>query len=50
MATLPLFEQPAPTGTIHGNEAIIAREPSAVTLNPAKRGHFKTGHRDWPET
>ena len=26
MATLPLFEQPAPTGTIHGNAAIIARE------------------------
>jgi hypothetical protein len=24
--------------------------PSAVTLNPAIRGHFKTGHRDWPET
>lgn len=23
---------------------------SAVTLNPAIRGHFKTGHRDWPET
>ena len=26
MATLPLFEQPTPTGTIHGNAAIIARE------------------------
>jgi uncharacterized protein involved in response to NO len=26
MATLPLFEQPTPTGTIHGNTAIIARE------------------------
>lgn len=26
MATLPLFEQRASTGTIHGNEAIIARE------------------------
>ena len=26
MATLPLFEQPASTGTIHGNTAIIARE------------------------
>ncbi len=26
MATLPLFEQPAPTGTTHGNAATIARE------------------------
>src|ERR1035438_3148399 len=26
MATLPLFEQSAPGGTIHGNAAIIARE------------------------
>src|SRR6202011_4377460 len=26
MATLPLFEQPAPTGTIRRNTAIIARE------------------------
>ena len=26
MATLPLFEQPTPTGTINGNAAIIARE------------------------
>ena len=24
--------------------------PSVVTLKPAIRGHFKTGHRDWPET
>jgi hypothetical protein len=23
---------------------------SVVTLKPAIRGHFKTGHRDWPET
>jgi Bacteriophage abortive infection AbiH len=23
---------------------------SVVALNPAIRGHFKTGHRDWPET
>ena len=26
MATLPLFEQPAPTGTIDGNAVIVARE------------------------
>jgi hypothetical protein len=24
--------------------------PSVVTLKAAIRGHFKTGHRDWPET
>jgi hypothetical protein len=23
---------------------------SVVTAKPAIRGHFKTGHRDWPET
>ncbi len=23
---------------------------SVVSLKPAIRGHFKTGHRDWPET
>jgi len=23
---------------------------SVVTLKAAIRGHFKTGHRDWPET
>jgi putative transposase len=24
--------------------------PSVVTSKPAIRGHFKTGHRDWPKT
>ena len=24
--------------------------PSVVTAKPAIRGHFKTGHRDWPKT
>jgi hypothetical protein len=24
--------------------------PSVVTAKAAIRGHFKTGHRDWPET
>ena len=25
-------------------------QASVVTLKPAIRGHFKTGHRDWPKT
>jgi len=28
----------------------IANPTSVVSLKPAIRGHFKTGHRDWPET
>jgi len=29
---------------------VQVRMASVVTAKPAIRGHFKTGHRDWPET
>jgi hypothetical protein len=28
----------------------MRRPASVVTAKPAIRGHFKTGHRDWPKT
>jgi hypothetical protein len=28
----------------------VLSEASVVTAKAAIRGHFKTGHRDWPET
>ena len=37
MATLPLFEQPAPTGTIHGNDgnhcSRTSEEPDAPRVD-----------------
>jgi len=39
--------QPVPVVWILSHAGVGA---SVVTLKAAIRGHFKTGHRDWPET
>jgi hypothetical protein len=31
-------------------DSTSVKVPSVVTAKPAIRGHFKTGHRDWPKT
>jgi DNA-binding PadR family transcriptional regulator len=48
---LPLIEA-GPSGVLDSDlrVALLAIWASVVTAKPAIRGHFKTGHRDWPKT
>ena len=34
----------------HSADCKYVGDASVVTLKPAIRDHFKTGHRDWPQT